>query len=64
MGHRIAGQEQMHGAQDSIARAENGRKDGAIKDGIVRRRRNRTIVILERVMKILKLKHRESLMKR
>jgi hypothetical protein len=34
------GQGQRHGAQDSRARAENGSKDGAVKDRIARRRRN------------------------
>ena len=37
---RGRGMGQRHGAQDSRARAENGNKDGAIKDRIARRRRD------------------------
>ncbi len=43
-GHRTErlgqSREQMHVAQDGRARAENGSKDGAVKDRIARRRRN------------------------
>ncbi len=36
----VQGQGQGHGAHDSRARAENGSKDGTVKDRIARRRRN------------------------